>query len=458
MQDPEKIRFPFYFGNSLSPAPDTPDPIAPPRRFQFTIKTLPEDRKILHFPFASVSDVHWGTRASRAKRFAHMMTHSEADELHAVGDMVDLTYLVKKRHWNMGPWHRQGIAHVLRKAHEGTKTLYYRGNHETGMRVIADHHKDAPARIWRDGKREIMGIKLIYDHVRQDARGRSQFIIHGDIFDHGAFESEKLKGIMGFLVAALGSQKNAENFVYTVCNSAYQSLYSVDSVLQSLPLLENASLAACAKRAFKGFINERLDIRRVIGQALDDSPHDVMIYGHSHMSGFEWTKGGKLLINDGCSTEHVNMLVQDQNGTFAILTWHKDGMEVEEEPLAPGQESLKYFLGWKELGLDHFGHDAPMMNNQYTARADRVLRLIYRLAPPKEHVEIKERLIRHRHLLENFGVAIDMQYKPTPSEIIQFHRMMTDLRQEEQKIRQMDAMLPKPRLMPSAPGPELSRS
>lgn len=415
----------------------------PQRRFHFRVKTLECGRNVLHFPFASISDIHWGTRACRAKRFAHMMHHVEADEWHAVGDIIDLKHLSKKEYWNIGPWHRQGIAHMLRKADQGVPVLYYRGNHETGMREIHEHKAGTPAPIWRTN-RELMGVRLVYEHTRTDAKGRKNHILHGDVFDYGAFESEKLKGLMRLLVALLGSKKNAEGFIYNICNGIYESLYSVDSLLQSFPPLENASLAALAKKVFKGYINERLDIRRVIAQALDESPHDVMIYGHSHMAGFDWTPGGKLLVNDGCSTEHVNMLVQDERGVFAILTWHKDGVEVEEEPPAPGTSSIYYFKSWKDLGVDHFHKSAPALEDRYTALADRALRLVYRLAPPLERQEMRARQKSHRALIETFEAVIELGYAPRPEEYIAYHRMLADLRNEEDKLARMLAALPKP--------------
>ncbi|MCD8562521.1 MAG: hypothetical protein LRY54_00250 [Alphaproteobacteria bacterium] len=424
-----------------------PDPVEQlPRRFRFDIRETVEGRKILHFPFASVSDVHWGTRACRAKRFAHMMHHTESDELHGVGDIFDLKHLQDKYYWNMGPWHRQGLAQVIRKVREGTKTLYYRGNHETGMRDIADHEAGTPAPIWRSG-REIMGIKMVYDHERTDPKGRRHYILHGDVFDYGAFESQKLAGVMKALIAVTGSKKNAESFVYNVCNGAYESLYIADSLLQSIPPLEHASLAAFAKKAFKKTINEHLDIRRVITEALDESAHDVMIYGHSHMPGFDWTPGGKLLINDGCSTEHVNMLVQDEAGTFAILTWRKYGMEVEEEPAAPFASSHKYFLTWQELGLDHFEEPAVLLeNNDDTARADRLLRLVYRLAPPREKKELQENLAHGRMLLEDYEHALDLGYQPTPADMMAEQRLLADCAVQETQIRKCEAALSRPSL------------
>lgn len=460
MQNTETLRFPIDVGtlwrtattitlNPLSPTPSRTSKQAavfgPARRFVFETAAMPEGRKVLFFPFASISDVHWGTRACRAKRFAHMMYHVESAELHAVGDIVDLKHLAKKKSWHIGPWHRQGIAHIVRKAASGTKTLYYRGNHETGMRDIEEHRAGTPAPIWRSG-RELMGVKLVYDHERIDPQGRSQYIIHGDIYDYGAFESEKLAGLMKLLTRVMGSKKNAESFIYNFCNGAYESLYSVDSLLQSLPGLEHASLAAEAKKLFKEYINERLDIRRVISEALDNSPHQVMIYGHSHMPGFEWTPGGKLLVNDGCSTEHVNMLAQDRNGTLAILTWHKNGMEVEEEPSERFGPGVKYFVSWKELGLDHFSAPVKSAEDSYTAAADRLLRLAYRLAPPRERVEIKERIMRQQDMLDTFDIAVGLGYQPRAEEIMAYHRMTTEHEQERDKMRRMDAALPRPAL------------
>lgn len=413
---------------------------APVRRFRFEAAKLPEGRKVLRFPFASVSDVHWGTRACRAKRFAHMMYHTQSAELHGVGDIIDLKHLRDKQSWHMAPWHRQGLAYVVRKAREGTKILYYRGNHETGMRDIKDHRAGTPDPLWRTG-REIMGIKLVYDHERTDPKGRCHYMVHGDVFDYGAFESQKLAGLMAVMTRLMGSKKNAESFIYNICNGAYESLYSVDSLLQSIPPLEHASLAAFAKKAFKGFINDRLDIRRVISEELDGSDHDVMIYGHSHMPGFDWTPGGKLLINDGCSTEHVNMLVQDQAGTFAILTWHKYGMEVEEEPAAPFAPGHKYFVTWKELGLGHFEEPVPLVENEDTAQADRLLRLVYRLAPPRERRELEETGDRYNAMLAHFEAAVNHGYCPTPADTIAAHRVMADLGYAGEKMRALDSSL-----------------
>lgn len=436
----------------------TPPGTSPARRFVFSTKIRESDGlKILHFPFMSISDVHWGTMVSRAKRMAHLLHHTATDLLYGLGDMIDFEYLRHKQRWNIGPWHRQGIAHLLRKVAEGIPVLYFRGNHETGMRKIEDDRAGKPGPIWRDGKRSVLGIDLVNDHTRTDPKGRSVHSKHGDVYDYAAMRSVKIKPLIDALEIVLGSREKAEKYVYDACSMAYESLYGIDWGLRQFPPLENYSFAAYFKHFFKERILKNLGVREVIAKALDDSPHDVMIYGHSHMPGFEWTPAGKLLINDGCSTEHVNALVQDEHGTFAILTWHKDGVEVEEEPPAPFAPSVKYVVSWKELGVEHFSKPTPMMDNFYTKQADRLLRLVYKLAPPLERSEIQERQIRHRGLIEKFEEAIERtNYQPRPEEYMAYHRMLADLRYEEKVLARMTRALPRPDL-PKTPVSEPAR-
>jgi UDP-2,3-diacylglucosamine pyrophosphatase LpxH len=447
----EKRRFPIDIG-SLWGATSTPPkslPASQPaaeRRFVFETGQSKDGRTILRFPFASISDTHWGTMVSRAKRLAHFLHNMDADLLYGLGDMIDFEYLRHKRHWKIGPWHRQGIAHMLRKADSGTEVLYFRGNHETGMRSLDDEKAGKASPVWRDGTRSLYGIRMVYEHSRSDARGRSILSKHGDVYDQAAMRSEKIKPLVDQLIVILGTKEAAERFIYEACSMTYESLYGIDWGLRQFPPLENYSFAAHFKHFFKEEILSGLGVRKVIAQTLDDSSHDVMIYGHSHMPGFEWTPGGKLLINDGCSTEHVNALVQDKNGTFAILTWHKHGVEVEEEPASPFTQSVKYSLSWDELGLQNLHDRPPVLEDAATLRADRLLRLVYRLAPPLERSELKDRQVRHGAMLEDFEIARSLGYQPQPFEIFAAQRIMTDLRREEERLRRLDSAVPRPAL------------
>jgi UDP-2,3-diacylglucosamine pyrophosphatase LpxH len=355
------------------------------RRFKFQTKINKEGRKTLFFPFASVSDVHWGTRASRAKRLCHLLHNTMFEVFHCLGDMIDGEYLRKKPTWKMAVWHRQGQAHLLKKSDQGEEVIYFVGNHEDGLRERIVDKNGNPKDV------SFLGIKIVDTKVSQDNKGRKILDLHGDIFDEGAFNSDLAKPVMFVLKKLLGSEDAAKKYIYDTLGSAYESLYAIDTALNSLPYLDDFSLAAIFKKCFKETLNKHMDVKKVVSQALDDSPYDVMRYGHSHIKGFDWTPGGKLLVNDGCCTEHVNMLAQDENGTMALLTWRKNGIEIIEEPLSPEHKSVEYFMTWEELGVDHFHEAVSLMDNQYTARADRLLRLVYRMWSPQDRSEIVQK-------------------------------------------------------------------
>lgn len=350
------------------------------------------------------------------------------------GDIYDGTHARDKITWNLGPWHRQGMAHALRKADQGGNVKVFQGNHEYGINKTKNFAGEKKPYRHISGK-NIYGIDFVIEASHRDENNRSILRLHGDKYDDQLFKSEKSKG-----------------FWYKFGDVAYTGLYEVDRGIRLIPALEHFSVAALGKKAVKSVINELMGINDVIAKALDESEHDVMIYGHSHMPGFTVTPAGKLLINDGCCTEHVNALVRDANGTYAILTWHSDGIEVEEEPEVIGfkqsafgealeratkfiehcdnfikentlppnyaglyvqarielskmteqlekqpylaqepivREGAKYRVSFKEPDFKEALEPVQMREDQYTARADKITRLLYRTWPAQDVQSIR---------------------------------------------------------------------
>lgn len=308
-----------------------------------------------------------------------MEQNTWAAENDYIGDIYDGTHAIDKPTWNLGPWHRQGMAHALRKADQGGNVKVFQGNHEYGINKTTNFAGETKPYRHISGKK-IYGINFVIEAVHRDEIGRSILRLHGDKYDDQLFKSEKSKG-----------------FWYKLGDVAYTGLYEVDRGIRMIPALEHFSVAALGKKAAKVTINQFMGINDVIAKALDESEHDVMIYGHSHMPGFMRTPGGKLLINDGCCTEHVNALVRDANGTYAILTWHSDGIEVEEEPLVKGyKEGAKYRVLFKDLHFTEALEPAVTVEDEYTARADRMIRLLYRTWPAKDVQKIIQKRKQER--------------------------------------------------------------
>ncbi|MGB9153921.1 MAG: metallophosphoesterase [Alphaproteobacteria bacterium] len=328
-------------------------PPMPAPEFVFETRENARGEKVLYFPFMAISDPHLGTRHSRAKRLSHMLEHTESGVLKAVGDIVDLEYMRHKTTWNFAPWHRQVLGHLLRKdAH------FFAGNHEApyDFKVLSDG-RELARQDWLG--QELYNRPVSNEAHYTDPKGRVIKIKHGDEFDD----------------AVLGRLKV---FWYGVGDYLHTPIADFDIFIQEKLGYESFSIAAGAKKIAKTVINQGMGVEKAIIRSVEADPAiDGMLYGHSHMGGIKKTQGGKLILNDGCSTEHVQAMVHDRNGTFALITWHKDRIDIEEE------NGNQRTVSFKELGLDSVYKPPILIEDAATRKADGIIENIFRLAPPK---------------------------------------------------------------------------
>jgi len=412
-----------------------------PERLELDIRTAPDGRQVIYFPFMTVSDVHWGTRQSRAKRLAHMFEHTASDQLYLVGDIIDGEYMKRKKTWKFGPedpaqnWHRLGMVHVLRKAGEtnwftGKKcqVTYLPGNHDLDIRnqkktyrgqeqVLSNGNALKPGEEYLHhnlcGKPPLYGIHFEEQVHHEDPFGTRIRIEHGDMFDVAAF-------------------KQSFAFWYALGDFAEGVLIGADNIYRHIrrflsgargPLTEDEEKeitrgsAAWGKWAVKTFTYNWLGVRKEICKRLDaDSDAHVLLYGHTHRQNLDFTPQGKAIINDGCNTEDgAQVFVRDRNGVYALIKWHKDGLEIFKEfKFDPQTHRLvminaeNRFKSWQELGVSSFNGDPKPVEDEYTVKADRVIRLLYRLWPPKDRKRMRLMARLKRAALGLFGIKVDM--------------------------------------------------
>ena len=333
------------------------------QEFELDIRIDPQGQKFIHFPFQTISDLHWSTDHCRAKKVCHMFEHTKTNSLFLVGDIVDGEYLATREKWKFPDWHRQGMGHIFRKIEEGTKVVYTPGNHDIDIREQTidvagkkKYHRNLCGK-------SIYGINFQERTYYTDDLGRKYLLVHGDKFDN------TLGSLAGF------------------GNAALEVMGKVDTWFQSLPYCGHISLAAKSKRFIKKIIDKVWSIRKHIAEEVDgdDSLHGI-ITGHSHMSELARTPKGKHQINDGCCTENVETLVMDKNGKIALLEWHDTYLKITEEMIdKTGKLHVQQrFMSWQALGLTSFLKPAKHYDDESTYKADRVIRLIYRMWPPLE--------------------------------------------------------------------------
>jgi len=309
-------------------------------------------RRYLYFPFATFSDSHLGTRMAEAKLICRMLTYLRVDTLRYLGDGIDGADMHEKGQWNWGRWHRQVLGHLFRMADEGTDVEGVPGNHDDRM-CMKTIIFNGMQKLHRNmcGK-AIGGVKVVEESRYVDPRDG-----HRITGRHGHEYDASLKG------SGVG-------------NAIVNWASYIDLVLCNLPKGLRISIVAEGQKLTRTVIDFVFQTQAKIARDLDLDPStDVLITGHTHKAGMWRTPGGKLMINDGSGAE---LAVKDANGTYGNVKWFEDGISVKQEG-----KSWR-FRSWDELGEPSFKNEPLLLENQYTALADRVIRLIYRMWPPKE--------------------------------------------------------------------------
>ncbi len=79
-----------------------------------------------------ISDVHLGSKDSRAAELLQFLASVEVDNLFLVGDIIDFQSLRKSFYWPQQ--HNDVVRAILGKAREGARVIYIPGNHDDDMR------------------------------------------------------------------------------------------------------------------------------------------------------------------------------------------------------------------------------------------------------------------------------------------------------------------------------------
>lgn len=128
----------------------------------------------MHIPIANhyrtivVSDVHLGTKGSKAKEVVRFLKLNTADNLILNGDIIDGWQLKKSGEWKRK--HTKFFQRVLKMMSDhNTKVTYLRGNHDDFLEQIM------PLTIGN--------LTIKRDIIYVGATGKKYIVTHGDIFD-----------------------------------------------------------------------------------------------------------------------------------------------------------------------------------------------------------------------------------------------------------------------------------
>ncbi len=247
-----------------------------------------QSSKVPRYRAVFISDVHLGTKGSKAEMLNAFLADATCGHLYLVGDIIDGWRLRKSWFWDRH--HDALLRTILRHARHGTEVVYIPGNHDEMMRA------------WLPMGLEIAGIKLMEETVHVTADGQKLLVIHGDAFDSVVRYAKFL--------AHLGDH------AYTVALVANRWFNWIRRHL-GYPYW---SLSAWLKRQVKEAVKFIDSFEVALAQEARNRTMDGVVCGHIHHAEMRMI-GDIRYFNTGDWVESCTALVEHHDGRFELIDW-----------------------------------------------------------------------------------------------------------------------------------------
>jgi UDP-2,3-diacylglucosamine pyrophosphatase LpxH len=230
-----------------------------------------------------ISDLHLGSRFSRATEVLEFLRPLKPQYLYLVGDIVDFWALRRSWHWPKP--YDELLNHIAELVNNGTQLFYAPGNHDS---VLRRFQSDGPPVQIRD------------QFIHECADGRQMVVMHGDQFD-------RVEGQAKWL-SVIGSV-------------AYDALLvtdrSINHVLKRLGF-EPWRISGTMKRTVKRAVQFISGFEDRVAEHARDADCDGIICGHIHVPKFQMLQD-VLYVNLGDWIENTTALVEYATGELVLL-------------------------------------------------------------------------------------------------------------------------------------------
>lgn len=242
----------------------------------------------MKFKTIFISDIHLGTKFSKAEEFLDFLKNVECENIYLVGDIIDGWAMKRKIKWAQS--HSDVIQKLLRKARKDTNVYFITGNHDDFIRPFLPL---------------ILGDRLhvndFFEYTSLD--DRLFYVTHGDFFDSITMTKKwiAILGDYGYdLLLHLNAFINFTRKVFGIKKYWSLSKYVKDNVKKSV-----------------SFIN---DFEAVLATHAKRNGYDGIICGHIHKAEMKMIDGIAYL-NCGDWVESCTALVEEYDGTWKIIDW-----------------------------------------------------------------------------------------------------------------------------------------
>ncbi len=231
-----------------------------------------------------ISDVHLGTKGSKAKELVRFLKQYKCENLILNGDIIDGWQLKKSGKWKRK--HTRFFTRILKMIEEdGTKVTYIRGNHDDFLDQVLPF---------------TMGNLTICRDMIYESAGKKYFIVHGDVFDSITSQFK--------WIAKLG------DIGYTFLLWLNRQ-YNFRRMKKGLPYFSlSQSIKAKVKQAVK-YVD---DFENQLSSMARYKNCDGIICGHIHQPAKKEINGISYL-NSGDWVESMSALVENHEGKWDLV-------------------------------------------------------------------------------------------------------------------------------------------
>ncbi|SBW04341.1 UDP-2,3-diacylglucosamine diphosphatase [uncultured Dysgonomonas sp.] len=260
-----------------------------------------------HHKTIVLSDIHLGSKWSKAKEATKYLKENTCDTLILCGDIIDGWQLMRGKKAKWKKRHSNFIKLLLDIQHD-TKIIYLRGNHDDFLDRILPL--------------QFQNIKIVKDYIHT-SNGKRFYVIHGDVFD---------------MVTSRYSWLSKIGDVGYTLLMWVNKYYNNRRLKKGLPYY---SLSREVKKRVKASVSYISDYEKHIVEIARKKKCDGVICGHIHHP--EKAYYDEILyLNSGDWVESLSALTEDYEGNWEVVMYAQEEKveEVMKEDKVPEKVKL----------------------------------------------------------------------------------------------------------------------
>ena len=260
-----------------------------------------------HHKTIVLSDIHLGSKWSKAKEATTYLKENTCDTLILCGDIIDGWQLMRGKKAKWKKRHSNFIKLLLDIQHD-TKIIYLRGNHDDFLDRILPL--------------QFQNIEIVKDYIHT-SNGKRFYVIHGDVFDMVTSRYSWLSKI--------------GDIGYTLLMWV-NKYYNNRRLKKGLPYY---SLSREVKKRVKASVSYISDYEKHIVEIARKKKCDGVICGHIHHP--EKAYYDEILyLNSGDWVESLSALTEDYEGNWEVVMYAQEEkvVEVMKEDKVPEKVKL----------------------------------------------------------------------------------------------------------------------